>query len=252
MSMRKLLRASFGTCTAATILALLATGGGCGSSGATSSRAQPVVATCPGTIAQTVGAGCTAAGLVCGPSYACGATDVPLLCVCDGRTFQCTDGVGNQIHSADQVSCPTPIDAGSSCPRTESAAPLAPCRSPGLLCEYPSSCAGTFDQCECFAGATADGGFGLRFECRPSVCGPSDAAGVTVVDAGLDSSLVVDSSAHADSGNADSGPAIRLDSSADEGSAPPVDAGGAQVGDADSSTDAANDSDSPAGDARPE
>jgi hypothetical protein len=184
---------------------------------ATSSDAQ---APCPATLGETIGAACTVYGSVCGPTITCGLFEFSVFCTCDGSSFQCTDGQGNPVDTADAATCPVPVDGGATCPATESAAQLEGCQSSGLLCAYPSSCPSSFDECECFPGQTRTGGFGLRFECQPNDC--SDAAGV-VLDAGSASSSDADSGPYADS--------------AAEGSSSYVDSGPNE----DSSIDAASD-----------
>jgi hypothetical protein len=66
------------------------------------------------------------------------------------------------------------------------AANLKACTTPGQNCPYPSACAtGTFDQCTCFPGETATGGFGTVFTCQQAPC-PTDAAAPPTPDATAD------------------------------------------------------------------
>jgi hypothetical protein len=183
----------------------------CNGSTPSPSPAEAQAPMCPATPAATIGAACGVAGLRCGPEYTCGLLQVTLLCVCQDGTFQCTDGTGHQLDSPDAVICP-PAAATSSCPATERSAQLASCTEQGLLCSYPSSCPSTLDACQCSAGTTASGGFGLRFECRPATCvdageapAPPDAradadaslADVTV-DAGTLADVTLDSATGSD------------------------------------------------------
>lgn len=101
--------------------------------------------------------------------------------------------------------CPQPAPAAS-CPASEKSAQLAGCGEQGLLCAYPSPCAPALDQCECFSGATPDGGTGLRFECIAAICvgpeaGPAPIDSSSPVDA-ADASVQPDSApdAAADAG----------------------------------------------------
>jgi len=119
--------------------------------------------------------------------------------------------------------CPMP-GPGASCPSTERSALLASCDEQGLLCPYPSPCAPSLDQCECFPGVTADGGFGLRFECTPAAC-PGPEAGSTAVESGDgDDGGPVDSATET---STDSGADTSPDTGNDDGGdskAPPGDA----------------------------
>ena len=162
---------------------------------------------CPSTPEATIGAPCAVPGLRCGPQYACGIFQASLLCVCTDGVFQCTDGTGRQLRDGGRPMCPMP-GPGSSCPSTERSAQHASCDEQGLLCAYPSPCAPRLDQCECFPGATADGGFGLRFECIPAVC-PGEAGSMPVEsgdDGGpADSATETSADSNADTGHDDGG-----------------------------------------------
>jgi hypothetical protein len=203
-------------------------GAGCNSSDAVPAGAADAQAVCPATLQDTIGGRCAASGLVCSPTFTCGILDVALLCVCDGRTFQCTDGAGNPIATVDALACPG-SRAGGSCPATERVAQLAPCTEQGLLCAYPSSCPAKYDPCQCFPGVTAGGGFGLRFECQTAHCGGPDAG--IVVDSGIDGDVVTDSSTDADAS---------VDSATDADSAPPIEAGPEAESNTDSPSEAAS------------
>jgi hypothetical protein len=254
MNTRRRLKTVLVALIAAASTAVVAAGAGCnGSSGPPRSAPPGGEEPCPATLEATLGAACAVDGLVCGPTYPCGSAQIPLLCVCDGRAFQCTDGAGNPVDTADAISCTVSTDAGSSCPRTESAAPLAPCSASGRICAYPSSCPNTFDQCECFPGTTADGGFGLRFECRPSVCVSSDGATAVVTDAGpgdadaADSNLDVESGPSEDSAS-DANASPDADSASEASAGPHSDSASS----VDSNGDAPSESDSSTSDARPD
>ncbi len=150
----------------------------CSSSSPPSSSPLPsdAAAVCPATLGLTVGQRCAPDGLRCAPEYACGVTNVTLLCACTRGTFECTDGRGNVLAADETPVCPaSPAEAGA-CPATETAAQFAPCSEQGLLCAYPSGCPSAFDSCLCFAGRTKAGLFGLRFECTPRTCDSRDAA----------------------------------------------------------------------------
>jgi hypothetical protein len=217
------------TAMVSAVLLGLAGAGACGGSKAASPSAQPdAEAVCPATPDETIGAVCAVAGLRCGPLYTCGVNQASLSCVCTGGVFHCTDGAGNRLDAGAVPACPPPARAGS-CPSTERGARFASCSDQGLLCAYPSACPSRFDQCQCFPGATTDGGFGLRFECTPAACSGFD-AGVIALDSGGSDSVAASDSGHV------------LDADADADS------------ETDSNTDAVSDgsssNDAPAGDTR--
>ncbi len=181
---------------------------GCGGSNtgpASTTNGPP--AECPATPEATIGAACGQAGLTCGPEYSCGAITVTLLCVCTDGTFQCTDGTGAVVDGGDQITCPAQPTTGV-CPASEKGAPLVACTEQGLSCSYPSSCPSMLDTCQCAAGTTADGGFGLRFECHPLIC--MDGGPPAVADSGSGEASS-DGSAH-DAAPADTG-STQLDAS---------------------------------------
>ena len=192
---------------------------------------------CPATLEKTIGAACTMNGLVCGPTIRCGVTDVTISCECAEGVFRCLDAVGNPIATASEATCPVVVEAGA-CPRSEKAATLAACSDPGLLCQYPSACAGMYDQCQCFPGPTGDGGFGLRFDCPPVRCTNPDAAVITF-DAGLDAPAAADSTSNADATSdaprgpdaADTADVTAADASAADGRSPAMDDGGGESAD---------------------
>jgi hypothetical protein len=157
--------------------------GGCSS---TSSPVAPTVeaeAVCPATPADTVGKACPSEGTICGPQYACGNTSASLYCVCTGGTFACRDGTGNALKPGDTPACPSVPPAPPACPSSLAAASLHACTAPGQICAYPSVCRGAYDQCYCFPGETAAGGFGTVFVCQPAICA-TDAAAPPPADAG--------------------------------------------------------------------
>ncbi len=167
-------------------MALLAFGllAGCqASSNETVSPPDATAPYCPTTLAQTIGAPCAEAGLLCGPEYTCDLIQVSLLCVCTEGLFRCTDGLGHVLEGGQTPVCPSAPEAGT-CPATEDLATSASCTDQGLLCSYAAECEGGLDQCQCFPGALGDGGFGLLFECQPAYCG-SDAA-TDFADSGAD------------------------------------------------------------------
>ncbi len=172
--MRHHLRAALCAGIAAATIAIGASGAGCSSTSAAPIAESSDAQVCPATLAETIGAACTLFGSICAPTIPCGFVQISISCTCNGSAYQCADGAGKSIDSADAASCLPAVDASSTCPLTELAAETAACQSPGLLCAYPSSCPSMFDQCECFPGETRDGGFGLRFECQASGCLSSD------------------------------------------------------------------------------
>lgn len=235
----------------ATWVAAITVVGSVGAAGCQGSASQsapigamtPPLENCPPSLDKTIGAACSMNGLVCGPSIACGLTELTISCVCTGGVFRCLDAQGNPLASAAAVTCPDGsevVDAGA-CPRSEKAASLAACSETGLLCAYPSACPGSLDQCQCFPGTMASGGFGLRFECRPASCPNPDAAVIhfdaageppPAADSGGGSEDATaggrppDAGSPKDGGDADSGDAgIVADGS------PPVVDGGADGGD---------------------
>ncbi|MGA7123843.1 MAG: hypothetical protein WBY94_27315 [Polyangiaceae bacterium] len=162
---------------AAPSIVIAASGAGCSSISVVPIGSSSVAQTaCPATLAETIGAACAVFGSTCGPTITCGFSQISVLCLCDGHAFQCTDGAGNPVDTADAATCLTPLDASTACPHTETAAEFAPCQSTGLVCNYPSSCPNAYDQCQCFPGQTRDGGFGFRFECEPAACESPDAS----------------------------------------------------------------------------
>jgi hypothetical protein len=143
-------------------------------------------AVCPATPSEAIGAACEVEGLRCYPEYPCGILSVTAACVCSSGRFSCTDVTDAALTSSDgSPACP-PAASGETCPSAEHMANQAPCSEPGLLCQYPSSCASipAFDQCECKAEMTADGGSSFRFECFQGSCQTSDAGVVVPEDAG--------------------------------------------------------------------
>jgi hypothetical protein len=142
-------------------------------------------AVCPSSVSETAGAACTVQGLVCAPQYACGVTFGIAHCVCVAGAFECTDLTDASISGTDVApSCPKAKPA-EHCPATESAASLAACTEPGLVCSYKAPCSAIpgLDQCTCFNGAMANGQTGLRFECT-NACVPS--GGALLIDSGDD------------------------------------------------------------------
>ncbi|MDP9033788.1 MAG: hypothetical protein M3O50_03200 [Myxococcota bacterium] len=185
----------------------------CSSSNSPAPAAAEAGALCPATPELANGQACAPEGLRCAPEYACGITTAILVCTCTRGSFQCVDGAGMPVDPGAPPSCPgSPFDAGP-CPPTESAAQLAACSAPGQLCAYPSACSGMFDTCQCFAGRTTAGQFGLRFECSARSCLYTEAA----APAGTDAKGTPDSS------DAASSPA--LDASEGGEAATPFDAG---------------------------
>jgi hypothetical protein len=158
-------RASGWSRLAATALSAAALG--CNGSPAAPPTPAEAGAICPATVEATIGARCAVVGLRCGPQYTCGLLQPTLLCVCDGASFHCTDSVGNEVDTS--PTCPGPV-ATQSCPANGAGVQNLACKEQGLLCPYPSSCAGQYDQCQCSPGALVDGGFGLRFDCQRGTC----------------------------------------------------------------------------------
>jgi hypothetical protein len=130
---------------------------------------------CPATIDATVGAACSKQGQVCGPTYTCGTTQVPITCTCFNGTFQCIDSAGNPFDNSSPPSCNTHPASGT-CPASESAANLAPCTEAqvGQQCAYAPQCPGgtmAYDVCTCTSGTTKTGAQGLVFICENSCSG---------------------------------------------------------------------------------
>jgi hypothetical protein len=182
------------------------------SSGASAPEAGPV---CPLRPEDTIGVACAFEGLRCGPQYTCGFLQVTLLCVCTEGTFHCTDSTGAEVVAPPD--CPAESGDAGGCPRTAPLTTLDPCTDDGLLCAYPTSCPGRFQQCQCAPGTFGDGGFGLRFACQALTCDESDGATAPVADASRP--------------DADGGPSAATD------------AGDARAADAPSSADAPTDAD---------
>ncbi|MDP8999793.1 MAG: hypothetical protein M3O46_06755 [Myxococcota bacterium] len=188
----------------------------CGDSKATPAAMQADVQVgCPATLPETIGVACVGDGRTCGPEYTCGVLRVSLLCVCTGGVFECTDGTGNKVDAGTVPACPASPHPDV-CPASERNANLASCNEQGLTCAYPSACASRVDQCQCFPGATLDGGFGLRFDCIPATCAGFD-GGIIVFDSGsatdagadapgLDASQALDSGTDATSDSRSDGP----------------------------------------------
>jgi hypothetical protein len=158
---------------------------GCSSSSTappTQTHATPV---CPDTPQDTIGKACPVEGTVCGPQYACGNTLASLYCVCTGGTFQCRDGANHTLAAGDTPTCPKPPGQPPACPASLSAANLRACNTPGQICPYPSACQGAFDECTCFPGETANGGFGVVYVCQQAICaGDASAPPPPPVEAG--------------------------------------------------------------------
>ena len=192
--MKPQLRLALWAGIAAPSIVIAASGAGCSSISVVAIGSSSVAQTaCPATLAETIGAACTVFGSTCGPTIQCGFSQISILCLCDGHAFQCADGAGNPVDTPDAATCLTPLDASTTCPHTETAAELAPCQSTGLVCNYPSSCPGAYDQCQCFPGQTRDGGLGFRFECEPATCESPDSS-----DAGSTSTPAMDANSVAD------------------------------------------------------
>ncbi|HEY4013334.1 MAG TPA: hypothetical protein VGM06_08350 [Polyangiaceae bacterium] len=194
----------------------------CSSSASPPATHAAAQAVCPATPEDTIGVACSVSGLTCGPEYTCGVSTVALFCVCTAGAFQCVDGTGAPVAQGDVLACPD-ASATQICPASERTAELAACTEQGLLCTYASSCPSMFDQCQCTAGTTASGAFGLRFDCNPSTCpdGGPPVDGAAPVDGGVptDAAPPVDAGAS----TPDSGAAGGLDGGSD--AAPPPDAG---------------------------
>ena len=167
------------TFRAAVVAGLAGGASGCGSSSTPpGAMFDAESAFCPATPQDTVGKPCNLEGLVCGPQYACGITQVPLYCVCAGGIFQCRNGENGAVEAGAALSCNAGSSAPGPCPASEAVANMASCGMVGQICAYHSQCPSTFDTCTCFPGNTADGGFGPVFICKGAVCGsdagPSD------------------------------------------------------------------------------
>jgi hypothetical protein len=131
---------------------------------------------CPATIDDTVGQPCPVAGVICGPTFTCGATQVPITCTCFDGTFSCVDGSGAPFDNSSPPQCPTPGGNAASCPADEATASGATCTEPhiGQQCAYAPKCPGgtlTYDVCTCTSGTTKSGSQGLFFECEDSCTG---------------------------------------------------------------------------------
>jgi hypothetical protein len=168
------------------VTALLAAVGCSSSSQPPAAPPLDAQAVCPATPAETIGVACSTAGLVCAPSYVCGTTNASLYCVCTGGSFACHDGLGNTLTAGQSPTCPAKPPATPACPASLQAANFAACTTPGQICAYASACAtAAYDECTCFPGETATGGFGTVFTCKRAVC-TGDGAAPPTPDAGSD------------------------------------------------------------------
>jgi hypothetical protein len=150
---------------------------GCSSSSAGTTPPATQSYACPATIDDTVGKPCYSQGEVCGPTYSCGTTQVPITCTCFNGTFQCIDGAGKPFDNSTPPSCTTNSSSGS-CPASESAANLASCTESqiGQQCAYAPQCTGgtlAYDLCTCTSATTKTGSQGLVFVCENSCSGAS-------------------------------------------------------------------------------
>jgi hypothetical protein len=158
------------------IAAAVAASAGCSSSSAgTGAPSGPQSHACPATIDDTVNKPCSVQGQICGPTYDCGTTQVPITCTCTDGTFQCIDGAGNAFDNSSPPSCTTP-PGGGTCPPDENTANRAACKlsQVGQQCAYAPQCPGgtqAYDVCTCTSGATKTGGQGLVFICENSCSG---------------------------------------------------------------------------------
>jgi hypothetical protein len=119
-----------------------------------------------------------------------------------GGTYVCHDGLGNTLMAGQAPTCPAKPPATPACPASLQAANFAACTAPGQICAYPSACATTtYDQCTCFPGETATGGFGTIFTCKQAVCVTDGAA----PDAAADATTMPEAAAEAAS-NSDASP----------------------------------------------
>ncbi|HZU84741.1 MAG TPA: hypothetical protein VE987_17545 [Polyangiaceae bacterium] len=172
---------------------------------------------------ETIGAACAVVGLRCAPQYACGIDTAILTCVCTAGSFACTDFAGNEV-STTPPPCPAAPSRAGACPSTERTASLAPCSEQGLVCSYPSACPSRVDPCQCSAGARADGGFGLRFECHPFLCGAPAGSGGPDSGGAADAAAPGDAAGDADSGVIADGAAPADAPSSEDGADAPADA----------------------------
>lgn len=166
---------------------------GCSSSSAAATPTGPVSHACPATIQDTIGAACSVKGQVCGPTFTCGTTEVPITCTCIDGSFQCVDPTGATFDNSSTTSCGTSHPGGGTCPADETTANRAACTlaEVGQQCAYAPQCPGgtqAFDVCTCTSGATKNGGQGLVYICENSCSGGTgpvpDAGGPPPPDSG--------------------------------------------------------------------
>jgi hypothetical protein len=156
-----------------------ATSVGCSaSSPGTAQVADGAATVCPATIDQTVGQKCSAEGLKCGPTYSCGATQVPIYCTCFEGAFRCVDGSGKTFDGTTPPSCAAGGSAGGVCPSSESEATTATCSEAqsGMQCAYAPKCPGgtlTFDVCTCSKWFDSSGNLSWVYVCDNSCSGGS-------------------------------------------------------------------------------
>jgi len=150
---------------------------GCSSSSSSgTSKPDAQSQACPATIDDTVGQPCPVNGVICGPTFPCGATQVPITCTCFDGAFSCVDGSGAPFDNSSPPKCPTPAGNSPSCPADESSASNTTCTVAhiGQQCAYAPKCPGgtlTYDVCTCTSGTTKSGGQGIFFQCEDSCTG---------------------------------------------------------------------------------
>jgi hypothetical protein len=179
--------------TVAAALACACAGYGCSNSNGNINTKLDAEAVCPNTVSAAVGAKCAYEGLVCEIGYTCGSFEQQATCTCNfGRTFDCTDSTGTGVDPGGDPACTSnggPHD--KECPGSEALAAGASCKTPRLICPYANNCppvnnVGSFDTCECTAGAGKTGGF--AFVCEPK-CGVPDAGDDGSADAPADTPI---------------------------------------------------------------
>jgi hypothetical protein len=157
---------------------------GCSSKAADTPATEDASISCPNTVDLAVGAACTLKGQDCPIGYPCGPFNQQAHCICDGKTYACTDAKGTALDKGTEPECVDPGKANDAqCPATEAdalAEKTNSCKTAGLLCFYtgascPENTQPFTDSCQCLI--TNDGT--LRFTCEQKTCNPhSDASGI--------------------------------------------------------------------------
>ena len=122
---------------------------------------------CPARFADVATATCSVEGQSCTFLGPCATFPSNVTCICTGGTFTC-DGFA-------EAGTACPVLTTQPCPVSEKVASGLFCSEPGLICTYPSACAGipAYDSCQCIGGVTADDQ--PHFECAAACVRVADA-----------------------------------------------------------------------------